>query len=300
MTSFDKFKSIIGDKNFGVSIGNFDGVHLGHQNLLKKFIEECRKKSLTSVVYTFTPHPALYFDPAKNHLITSYAKKVALIKELGVEHVVELEFNKNLQNMTAREFAQSNLLCFKGLKLLWVGHDFTFGKDKKDPKWIEALKQDIQFERHSAFQVNHETVSSSLIRNYLMEGNIVLANKLLGREFSILGEVIKGKQLGRELGFPTLNIMPVYPFLIPALGVYKVRCKVDSEIYLGLMNLGRNPTVDSDGKIKIEVHLLDFDQNVYGKEVEVIVDDYIREERKFDKIDELKLQIKQDKKVYEE
>tara|TARA_Y100001936_G_scaffold252650_1_gene313307 strand:+ start:10473 stop:11375 length:903 start_codon:yes stop_codon:yes gene_type:complete len=298
MTSFEEFKSIIGDNKFGVSIGNFDGVHLGHQNLLGEFLAECGKKSLASVVYTFTPHPALYFDPAKNHLITSYKKKVALIKELGVDYVVELEFNKDLQNMTAKEFSQSNLLCFKSLKLLWVGHDFTFGKDKKDPKWIEELKQDVQFKRHSAFQVNHETVSSSLIRNYLMEGSIALANTLLGREFSIVGEVVKGKQLGRELGFPTLNIMPEYPFLIPALGVYKVRCKIDSEIYLGLMNLGRNPSVDSDGKIKIEVHLLDFARDVYGEEVEVIVDDYIREERKFDNIEELKLQIKRDKKVY--
>ncbi|MBC77370.1 MAG: hypothetical protein CME64_15300 [Halobacteriovoraceae bacterium] len=299
MISFKDFEPAIGDKEFGVSIGNFDGVHLGHQNLLKGFLSECKNRSIASVVFTFTPHPALYFDPAKHHLLTSYRKKCQMIKELGVDFVVELAFDKKLQEMTGKEFSEKMLLSYKNLKLLWVGHDFKFGKDKEDPMWIGELDRDLKFQRFPAFQCEKETVSSSLIRNYLMEGNVVAANRFLGRSFSIEGMVVEGKKLGRKLGFPTMNVNPNYPFLIPALGVYKVRCILKGKTYEGLMNLGRNPSIDFDDRIKIEVHLLKFSEDVYGEYVEVLVDDYVREERKFDDLEDLKAQITLDKRVYE-
>ena len=276
---------------FGVTIGNFDGVHLGHTKLIQDFVKTCKDSNLTPVVFTFCPHPCLYFNPGSNHLLTSYRKKYDLLAQLGVAQIVEIHFNEKLQNMTGKEFANETLLSKEGIKLLWVGHDFTFGKNKEDPEWIDRLDREISFKKVSPFKFKNEIVSSSLIRSYLKQGNVEFANKLLGRDFYLEGKVVHGKKLGREIGFPTINIQLDYPFFIPALGVYKVRCRINSNNCEGVMNLGRNPSVDNGNSLKVEVHLFNFNEDVYGSNVEVYVERFIREERKFNSIDELKKQI---------
>ncbi|MCO4754681.1 MAG: bifunctional riboflavin kinase/FAD synthetase [Bacteriovoracaceae bacterium] len=291
VVDLDTWKKNSVPASFGVTIGNFDGVHLGHQSLIKDFVAECKSLSLIPVVFTFCPHPCLYFDPEKKHLVSSYNKKYELLKELGVEQIVEIKFDEKLQNMTGKEFANETLLAVKGLQLLWVGHDFTFGRNKEDPSWIEQLDRGISFRKVSPFKVGDETVSSSLIRSYLTEGDVEAANRLLGRKFSIEGLVVHGKKLGREIGFPTINLRVNYPFFIPALGVYKVSCLFDSKIYKGVMNLGKNPSIDDGAQIKVETHLFNFDQEVYDSNVEIQLEKFIRKERKFDSIEQLKDQI---------
>lgn len=278
-----------------MTIGNFDGVHLGHQQLLTRFKQRCAAKDLVPAVFTFRPHPELYFNPQKNHLLTRYERKLKIIQGLGLENLVEVAFDENIRKLTGEDFAKEWLFARQGLKMLWAGHDFTFGRDKEDPAAVLARqKRDVEFKKIQAFKLDGEVVSSSLIRNALLEGSIEKANRLLGRRYSLLANVVHGKKLGRELGFPTLNLDLDYPALIPGEGVYAISCLLDGKSFQGAMNVGKNPSTDQSGGIKLEAHLFDFNEKAYGKDVEIFFESFIRDEKKFESLEQLKAQIASD------
>lgn len=280
----------------GVTIGNFDGVHAGHRALLGEFRTYCSDNGLRPWVFTFRPHPELYFHPERAHLLTSYERKYQLLAELGFP-VVEIDFGA-VRNLTGKEFAAQKLLSKKNLRLLWVGHDFKFGSDKQDPeKCLEGST--VLCKRSKPFNIGPDTVSSTLIRKLLAMGNVKKANKLLCSNFSVQGLVERGKQLGRQLGFPTINARIDYPCCQPAFGVYSAFCLAEGERRKAVVNVGRNPTVDKGEKVKWEAHLLNYQGDLYGKEVEISFVDLIRRERKFASLKQLTEQIAEDAKAAE-
>lgn len=295
LISLEQWLALVDDPA-GVTIGNFDGVHAGHRALLEEFKNHCSDNGLKPWVFTFRPHPELYFHSQKAHLLTSYERKYQLLGDLGFS-VVEIDFGK-VRNLTGKEFAAQNLLSKKNLGLLWVGHDFRFGSDKQDPeKCLEGSS--VLFKRSKPFIVGSDIVSSTLIRRLLALGKVREANKLLCSNFSVHGRVEKGKQLGRRLGFPTINACIDYPCCQPAFGVYSAYCFVEGERRKAVVNVGRNPTVDKGEKVKWEAHLLNYQGDLYGMKVEISFVDLIREERKFASLEQLTEQIAEDTKAAE-
>lgn len=281
------------EERVGVTIGNFDGFHLGHQKLLGDFQAACDKLGVRPLVFTFNPHPELFFNPGKRHLLTSYDRKYELIRESGLRDIVEISF-EDVRELSGAEFASKHLSSHPGLELLWVGHDFTFGSDKAAP--AESIQGELatKLVTREPFYVGEYCVSSTLIRTLLRGGEVEKAGSLLGRNFSILGKVFHGKKLGRKIGFPTINLNIAYPSCLPAFGVYLVTCDVNGMAKRGVMNVGVNPSVSKGDDVKWEVHLLDFDGDLYGAEVEIHFQRFIRGEKKFESVDELRAQIQRD------
>lgn len=293
LLSLENWQTTLSQRKIGATLGNFDGLHLGHQALLEDFLKECDNQSLIPVVFTFRPHPELFFNPNRRHLLCSYKAKYELLESLGFGYIVEVDFS-TVREMTGQEFAQKKLFCFEGLKLLWLGHDFTFGCDKADPAKIQH--SDLKIQKYPAFRESNETISSSLIREKLTAGELSTANKFLSRPFEVRGVIGHGKKLGRQIGYPTINVEVSKNIYAPAFGVYAVHCYIDGKKYFGAMNVGVNPSVDSGNEIKWEAHLLDFDGDLYHKEILVRFIEFIRAEKRFNSVEELKEQIKTDVK----
>lgn len=276
---------------FGVTIGNFDGLHLGHQDLIKDFLSRCKQKGLEPVAFTFVPHPELYFSPEKDHLLTSYKRKRELLFNIGVTTVVEVDFGE-VRNLEGEEFAKKYLLSRKQLGLLWIGHDFTFGKNKVGPSADEF--SGIELAKSAPFKKSGGIVSSSRIRALVRLGDMEGAKELLGRPFCVEGEVRHGKKLGRKIGFPTANIFPGKNIITPRLGVYIAETLIDDSWRPALLNVGRNPSVEAGQDIKWEAHVLDFSGDLYGKTLMIRLNKFQRAEKKFKDTQELAAQIKTD------
>lgn len=282
----------------GVTIGNFDGVHLGHRGLLGEFKQACLENGLTPHVFTFNPHPAVYFHPGKPHLLTSYRQKRELLRAMGFENIVEIDFGA-VRNMTGGEFARRYLAGAKDVRLLWTGHDFTFGRDKAPAQTCARQIPRLEIQSSKPFKIDGRVVSSSLVRKLLSEGRTELANKRLGRPFSVEGTVVRGKRMGRQIGFPTINLQMDYPCCAPRYGVYAVICEIEGEKRKGMINVGVNPTVDSEDALKWEAHLFDFDRDVYGANARIELIHFLRPEKKFGSLEELAGQIKADARAAE-
>jgi riboflavin kinase/FMN adenylyltransferase len=281
-----------------LAIGVFDGVHLGHKAVISTSANHAREAGGTAVVVTFDPHPARILRPDRvPHLLTATQHKIALIRDLGVAHLLILRFDRALAATTPEDFVRGLVENSNPLSEICVGHEWSFGKGRAGNL---ALLKELGRASHfnvigvEAVKVNGEVVSSTAIRNAVAEGNLVKATQMLGREYTILGTVIRGEQLGRKLGFPTANVS-AHSEQFPPNGVYVTEARLGSTFYRGVANLGFRPTVAS-GKPErlLELHLFDLDREIYGEEIEVRFLRYLRPEQKFADLEALKAQIASD------
>ena len=278
-----------------LALGFFDGVHIAHRDVILNAVRFAKENNQKSAVITFNNHPAEFLGRTVQH-VTTIQKRNELIKELGVDYIFSLDFNKETLNTTKDEYLEQLYKKFQP-SAITTGFNHTFGKlGEGNPKTLEdnQNKYGYKYFQIPPLVIENEIISSSNIREKLLSGNIKNANQMLGREFEISGEVIKGAQLGRTIGFPTANI--IYPELIPIpYGAYAVELKLDSQNYKGVMNFGIKPTVNNKEKAPLaEVHILDFSQDIYGKNITIKIKDFIRKEQKFSSLEELKKQIKKD------
>lgn len=282
-----------------VTIGNFDGVHLGHQQLIENVVREAKSFDVPSVVYTFHPHPVKVLRPDKpTFRMFDLKDQQEQFEKRGLDYVIIEEFTKEFAQLKPLEFLEQYLIKFFNPKTLVVGHDFSFGADRTgNLVFLQGYCQQkgIRLLIIPPFQLQGVPVSSSRIREALKNGDVECANDLLGRTYYLRGSVAKGFQRGRSIGVPTANIHPDVEF-IPRPGVYCTLTKIGSQLYSSITNIGYNPTFHSQegSPVKIETHLLDFNAQLYGVEVEVYLLHFIRDERKFSGLEELKTQIHQD------
>ena len=284
-----------------VTLGTFDGVHCGHQYILNKIINTAKAHDMESLVLTFFPHPRMVLNKDKSiKLINTINEKTELLSKAGVDNLVIHPFDNMFSSLTGEEFTKKVLVdIFKVHKII-IGYDHRFGKGGScDINDLEAFgkKYGFEVEQISAQEINDVSVSSTKVRQALSQGDIIDANSYLGYPFYITGTVTKGKQLGRTIGFPTANIKPTEDYkLIPQKGVYIVKVKIDTIDYPAMLNIGTNPTV-GENELTIEANILDFEGDIYDKEVKVSFYDRIRNEQKFNSLEELKQQLFADKQV---
>lgn len=296
MTSvIDIFNSKI-ERPLALTIGFFDGVHLGHRYLVSELSEFAKKRNFASAVLTFRTHPrqVLHSDYIPS-LLTTADEKIALLKETGVDYVVMTEFTREFSMLTAQNFMRllhDNL----NVRCLMIGYDHRFGhnRSEKFEDYVRFGKEiGIEVVQSSPLVIDGINVSSSAVRKTISEGDVAKAAKLLGREYSLAGQVVKGFQVGRTIGFPTANIAYDDSRILPKDGVYAARVAVDSHLYDAMLYIGSRPTVNT-GKISVEAYLFDFSDDIYGKNVNVRFVDRIRDSIKFDSIEELKKQLGKD------
>lgn len=285
-----------------VTIGTFDGVHLGHQKILQRLKELKEQTGLKTVVLTFDPHPRKVLFPEQKDLklLTVIDEKLDLLDKYGVDVTVVYPFTLEFSQLDPKLYISQILVKSLQVKYLVIGYDHKFGSGRKGD--IHTLKQfasDYHFnvEEISAKDIDHIAVSSSKIRKALEEGNLTLATEFLGHSFLMNALVIPGKKLGRTLGYPTANLKPEgVEKIMPAIGVYFVKVLVEDEQYYGMMNIGTNPTTDNDELIKPEVHIFDFNSDIYGKTIQLTFLKRLRDEKKFNGLEELKTALDTDKK----
>ena len=288
-------------KNAIVTIGTFDGVHLGHQKIIKRLLEIKQQQGGEVLLFTFSPHPRKVLFPEQTdlRLITTTQEKCDLLQQFGIDHVLVFPFTKAFSQMHATDYVKD--IIVKGLKTktLVIGYDHRFGSSREGN--IEMLKilsveNNFTVEEIPVEEINTLNISSSRIRKAIEEGDIETANTYLGYSFFITGEVVKGKQLGRTIGYPTANIkIHDADKLIPKIGVYAVHVSIAGQKHKGMLNIGTNPTTDNDNALKIEVNIFDFNMDLYGETIKLEFVKRIRNEQKFANLDELKQQLANDK-----
>jgi riboflavin kinase / FMN adenylyltransferase len=281
-----------------LAIGVFDGVHVGHQAVISTSAEHARTANGTPVVVTFDPHPEKILRPEKApHLLTATPHKIALIRTLGVRHLLIIKFNKQFAATEPEDFVQQLIQHSKPLREICVGHEWSFGKNRRGN--LELLTQlGVKFDFNVVgippLSVNDEIVSSTAIRRAVEAGDLEKAARMLGREYTILGTVVHGDDLGKKIGFPTANLS-AHSEQFPPNGVYFAEAKLDGVVYSGVVNLGYRPTVSSSKADRVlEIHLLDFKRDIYGEDLELRFVRYLRPEKKFENIDGLARQIEHD------
>jgi riboflavin kinase/FMN adenylyltransferase len=284
-----------------LTLGTFDGVHIGHKKILERITQNTENGKYESLVLTFFPHPRMVLqEKSEIKLLNTIAEKSKLLEETGIENLVIHPFNESFSRLTAEEFVHSILVDQFHIQKIIIGHDHRFGRNRTaniDDLIAFGAEYGFEVEQISAQEIQDVSVSSTKIRKALDEGNITLANDYLGYAYFLSGEVVKGKQLGRTIGFPTANIQIEEDYKkIPKNGVYIVKTFIDNAVIFGMMNIGFNPTVNGQ-KQTIEVNLFDFDADIYGQKLEISLLEYIREEQKFGSVDLLKEQLNQDKKT---
>jgi len=286
------------DKESGVGLGNFDGLHLGHMKLIDTLITESRKMGIESILYTFSKHPEnilrkKLFTP----LLTTVTKKVELLGRTSLDHIYFDEFDENFSRLKPISFVEEILVKKLKIRLAVTGTDYRFGyKGQGDVELLSHLGKVYGFRVITIppVTIDNETVSSTGIRKNILSGNVHKASRLLGRNYSIAGKVVHGRQIGNKIGFPTANIIPEDYLTIPHSGVYITKTLLDGKIINSVTNIGNNPTFKDVEKTSIETHLLDIDQEIYGSNIEVFFLTKIRSEKEFGSVEELIIQIKKD------
>lgn len=286
-------------KHSVVTIGTFDGVHIGHQKIINRLVEIAKKDNLQAVVLTFFPHPRMVLQKDTSiKLINTIDEKSQLLENLGIDHLVIHKFTKDFSRLGAIEFVRDILVNKLHVKHIIIGYDHRFGRNRNAN--VDNLKEygevyDFKITEISAQEINEVAVSSTKIRKALKDGNIEIANAFLGYNFMLTGIIIKGRNLGEQIGFPTANINIEESYkLIPKNGSYIVKSVIDDKIIYGMMNIGTNPTVNGE-KQSIEVHFFNFKKDLYYKKIQVELIKRLRDEQKFDSIDDLKTQLYKDK-----
>ena len=281
-----------------LAIGVFDGVHLGHQAVIGSTVRHARETGGTAVVVTFDPHPAKFLRPQESpRLLTATDHKIALLRGLGVSHLLVLTFDQRLASTPPEEFVRQLVAASKPLREICVGQEWSFGKNRAgNLALLKKLGVEMNFHVVGVVPVTRDgvIVSSTAIRRAVEGGDLALAAKMLGREYTILGTVEEGNRLGRSLGFPTANLS-AHSEQFPPNGVYAAEGRLDGRVMRGVVNLGVRPTVATDAPQRVlEFHLFDFDRDLYGVDIEVRFLRYLRPERKFENLAALREQIARD------
>ena len=304
MKVIENYKNFTSTKNTVVTIGTFDGVHIGHQKIIEQLVATAKEKNAESVLLTFFPHPRMVLQKDNSiKLINTIDERIEFLKKTGLDYLIIHPFDKEFSRLTAFEFVRSILVNALNISSLIIGYDHRFGKNREGNfEQLQEFGHMYEFDVNEipAQDINEISVSSTKIRTALLEGNIKKANKYLGHTFSISGKVVTGKRLGNTIGFPTANISISEDYkLIPKKGVYLVQTEFNTKNYFGMMNIGVRPTVNGTHQT-IEVHLFNFENDIYGETLKITFLDFLRDEQKFDSIDSLKKQLSQDKiKSYE-
>ncbi len=286
------------EKDMLLAIGVFDGVHLGHQYLISQLTEHTRRQNLLSGVVTFRQHPREVLSPQTElPYLTSLAEKVSLLKNEGVDAVITLSFTRELAQLSARQFV-SLLKKYLRMRGLIIGPDFTLGRNREgNADTLRKLGQDMSFRVTviPPIRVNDEMVSSTAIRDALANGDMKKVVSLIGRSFSLQGRVTTGAGRGSELGFPTTNLDIDPKQALPAEGVYATWAHIDDKAYQSMTNIGRRPTFGGNGRT-VETYILNYQGNLYGRELKIDIVERLRGEKRFDTVEELKKQIAEDVK----
>jgi len=282
-----------------LTLGTFDGVHVGHRKILEKVTQNTQTETTESLVLTFFPHPRMVLQgQTEVKLLNTIGEKIDLLEKIGVQNLVIHPFDETFSQLTAEEFVKTVLVEQFHIQKIIIGHDHRFGRNRTaniDDLIAFGKQYDFEVEQISVQEIKEVSISSTKIRNALTEGNMALANEFLGYEYFLTGTVSKGKQLGRTIGFPTANLqIEENQKLIPQNGVYVVKSIINQKTIFGMMNIGFNPTVAGE-KLSVEVHYFDFDADLYDQEIRVSILDYLRPEQKFSSVPLLKEQLKKDK-----
>lgn len=289
------------DHKYAATVGFFDGVHAGHRFLIEELKKEAKKHGLLSMVVTFKLHPGKVLNAEyQPELLSTPNEKIELIRSIGVDKVVELDFDFEMAQLSAYDFMHQILANQLKVKVLMAGYDHRFGHNREEgfPEYVfygnKTGIEVIQAARYSTPEMSH--ISSSEIRTTLKNGNILKANALLTIPYAVTGFVVNGFQVGRKIGFPTANIKPTHPDkLIPGVGVYAVMVEWNKASYNAMMNIGLRPTLNNGNEISLEVHIIDFSEDIYHQEIKIHFIDKIREEKKFENVEQLVVQLKKDK-----
>jgi riboflavin kinase/FMN adenylyltransferase len=298
MIIFEGIENITGDfRGAFVTIGNFDGVHLSHQHICRKLAAEAKKSGQKSLVITFDPHPKMILHPNIHpfYLLTTRSEKIALLEGCGVDATVIIPFDLNYSKITAEQFVQDFLWKKLAITKIIIGHDYVFGQARQgNDAFLKAQGRKLGFsvEVITAFKIDQEIVSSTLIRNCILSGDIPGATRLLGRFYNVAGTVVSGAGRGTGLGYPTANIEPEKELLPPS-GIYAAFVMVDGSRYMGALNIGVKPTFE-DYTSTLEVFLLDYNSDLRGKKLNILFVEKLRDIVKFDGPESLKRQIAAD------
>lgn len=289
------FNDFISLKDVCIGMGLFDGVHLGHRELISQLVSTANKNNTKSVIITFNPSPAEKFITNVKY-ITTPQEKNKLISELGVDYLIELNFNEKLINTSAYTYIQTICKYFKP-KYIFTGFNHTFGKNKEgNSSLLKELQNEygFKYKEIQPVEFNNKTISSTIIKKLIKTGQIEMANKLLNSEYTISGTVQKGEHIASKIGFPTANIeYPDKKIELPY-GVYSTKININNKYYKGIMNYGIKPTITNIHKPVAEAHIIDFDKNIYNTDISISILKKIRDERNFASVEELKKQIKKD------
>ncbi len=281
------------------ALGFFDGIHKAHQKIIGSAVEAA-EKGYKSAVITLDKSPKEYFGKTSEESLTPINKKNELLSNLGVDEVYYLEFNEKLQNLSAEEFI-NNILKKLNVDTVFCGFDYRFGfKGLGTPDLIKESGIEVMVQEKQ--KINEEKISTTVLKEFVRKGEFLKYKEYTGRFYSISGLVVKGRQLGRTINFPTANLELEDKYLLPETnGVYVTKIKVNNKIYKSVTNIGYNPTVSDEKNRKfIETHILDFDEDIYGEKIEIYFYEFLRKEQKFESFDHLKEQLKLDKKTCEE
>ncbi len=293
----DEFEPV---KNAVVTIGTFDGVHLGHRKIINRIKELAKEIDGETVILTFFPHPRMILHPEDQDLklITTITEKADLLEELGVDHLIITPFSRDFSNQTAEEYIREVLVKKIGTRKIVIGYDHRFGKDRQGGLVdLQRLAPDYSFEviEIPEQDINDVAISSTRIREALLNGKIELANEFLGYPFYITGKVIKGDQLGRQLGYPTANLLIEEKYkLIPGDGIFAVKVHINGTVYKGMAYIGQRPTINGMTR-NIEVNIFDFDADIYNQTIRMDFYYFVRGDIKFASLDELIVQLGRDK-----
>ena len=298
MKIFNSINDFTCSKKTTFTLGTFDGVHIGHRKILEKLIKNTENDQTESLVLTFFPHPRMFLKGQSDiKLLNTIGEKIDLLENLGVQNLVIHPFDEAFSKLTAEEFVKTVLVDRFHIHKIIIGHDHRFGRNRTaniDDLISFGKQYNFEVEQISVQEIKDVSISSTKIRKALIDGNMALANEYLGYEYFLTGTVIKGKQLGNTIGFPTANLkIEENDKLIPKNGVYVVKSSLNQKTIFGMMNIGFNPTVAGE-QLSIEVHYFDFDANLYNQEIRVSILEYLRPEKKFDSVTLLKDQLTKD------
>jgi riboflavin kinase/FMN adenylyltransferase len=282
-----------------ITIGTFDGVHLGHKSILEKMKNATQNNQYESLVLTFFPHPRMVLQQDSSiKLLNTIDEKATLLEKFGIDNLIIHPFDEVFSNLSAEEFVKNILVNKLNIHKIIIGHDHRFGKNRTadiNDLILFGKKYKFEVEQINAKEIDEIAVSSTKIRKALLEANIKLANEYLGYSYFISGKVVEGKKIGRTIGFPTANIQINENYkLLPKNGVYIVSSKIDNVLHFGMMNIGKNPTL-GDNEQSIEIHFFDINEDIYSKNLQISILEHIREEQKFNSLTELQAQLEKDK-----
>ena len=295
----DELSSVYLEKKIQITIGNFDSVHVGHQEFLSKIHDDCKQTKSKFVVITFVPHPIQILKAQTGFLINTFLERRDLLAACGVDYLLEIDFTRDFSTLLPEEFLENYVFLFAGIEKIYLGHDFVFGANKSG-NYLFAKniceKKKIGLVLQDEFRLENKAVSSSSVRDSVFKGDMEKANLLLGRPYFLSGRVIRGQGRGKQIGFPTANIEYDKELIKPSGGVYITQTLIHDMTYNSVTNVGINPTFNIGENVNIETHLLDFDRDIYGEGVRVSFLKKIRDEKKFSSVNDLVYQIKNDVK----